>query len=131
MKTIKVHSSQREQVLDITNQVKDFLTQSGHQSGLVAVYCPHTTAAVSVNENDDPDVKSDLLYHLKKTIPQSSEFKHYEHNADAHIKAVLTGLSQVFIVEEGKLQLGRWQGVYFLEFDGPRDREVWLKFIAG
>lgn len=131
MKTIKVHSSQREQVLDITPQVKDFVAQSGHKSGLVAVYCPHTTAAVSVNENDDPDVKGDLLYHLKKTIPQSSEFKHYEHNADAHIKAVLTGLSQVFIVEEGKLQLGRWQGVYFLEFDGPRDREVWLKFIAG
>lgn len=117
--------------MDITPQVKDFVAQSGHKSGLVAVYCPHTTAAVSVNENDDPDVKGDLLYHLKKTIPQSPEFKHYEHNADAHIKAVLTGLSQVFIVEEGKLQLGRWQGVYFLEFDGPRDREVWLKFIPG
>jgi secondary thiamine-phosphate synthase enzyme len=131
MKTLKVRSTQREQVLDITAQVRDFVAQTARSSGLVAVYCPHTTAAVSVNENADPDVKRDLLYHLKKTIPQSPEFKHNEDNADAHIKAVLTGLSQVFIVEEGSLQLGYWQGIYFLEFDGPREREVWLKFIAG
>jgi secondary thiamine-phosphate synthase enzyme len=131
MKTIKVRSTQREQVLDITPQVRDFAEKTGQASGLVAVYCPHTTAAVSVNENADPDVKRDLLHHLKKTIPQSPEFHHNENNADAHIKAVLTGLSQVFIVEEGALQLGYWQGIYFLEFDGPREREVWLKFIPG
>ncbi|HVM31531.1 MAG TPA: secondary thiamine-phosphate synthase enzyme YjbQ [bacterium] len=131
MQKIKVRSTQREQVLDITAQVRDFVAQTGSPSGLVAVYCPHTTAAVSVNENADPDVKRDLLYHLKKTIPQSPEFRHNEDNADAHIKAVLTGLSQVFLVEEGRLELGYWQGIYFLEFDGPREREVWLKFIAG
>ncbi len=130
MKVIKIHSSKREQVLDITPQVKEFAAQNGQKSGLIAVYCPHTTAAVTVNENADPDVKTDLLYHLKKTIPQSPEFQHSEDNSDAHIKAVLSGLSQVFIVEEGKLMLGQWQGVYFLEFDGPREREVWLKFIS-
>ena len=131
MKTIRVSSSQREQVLDITPQVEDFVSKIGHKSGLLVVYCPHTTAAVSVNENADPDVKHDLIYQLKKTIPRSPEFQHSEGNADAHIKAVLAGLSQVFIVEDGRLQLGTWQGVYFLEFDGPREREVWLKFIPG
>ena len=131
MKIIKVRSTQREQVLDITPQVRDFVEKNGQESGLVAVYCPHTTAAVSVNENADPDVKRDLLYQLKKTVPQSPEFHHSEDNADAHIKAVLTGLSQVFMVEDGQLQLGYWQGIYFLEFDGPREREVWVKFIAG
>lgn len=131
MKIIQVQSSQREQILDITSQVESFLSQCGHQSGLVAVYCPHTTAAVSINENADPDVKKDILYHLKKTVPQSPEFRHSENNADSHIKAVLAGLSQVVIVEEGQLQLGTWQGIYFLEFDGPRKREVWLKFIPG
>jgi secondary thiamine-phosphate synthase enzyme len=131
MKTIQVHSSRREQVLDITPQVEDFVAKCGHKSGLVAVYCPHTTAAVSTNENADPDVKQDLMDQLKKTIPRSPEFHHSEGNSDAHIKAVLAGLSQVFMVEDGRLQLGTWQGVYFLEFDGPRNREVWLKFIPG
>ena len=131
MKKIKIHSTQREEVLDITAQVREFAAQSGANSGLVAVFCPHTTAGISVNENADPDVKRDLLFHLRKTIPQSPEFIHSENNADSHIKAVLTGSSQVLIVENGKLQLGYWQGIYFLEFDGPREREFWLKFIAG
>jgi secondary thiamine-phosphate synthase enzyme len=131
MKTFRVHSNQREQVLDITSQVEDFVSKCPHKSGLVAVYCPHTTAAVSTNENADPSVKRDLIFQLKKTIPKSPDFEHSEGNSDAHIKAVLAGLSQVFIVEDGRLQLGTWQGVYFLEFDGPRDREVWLKFIPG
>jgi secondary thiamine-phosphate synthase enzyme len=131
MKTIHVRTSQREQVLDITPQVEEFVSKSGHKSGLVAVYCPHTTAAVSTNENADADVKRDLISHLKKMIPQSPEFHHSEGNADAHIKSVLAGLSQVFIVEDGRVQLGTWQGVYFLEFDGPRERKVWLKFIPG
>ncbi len=107
------------------------ISKQKSDSGLVAVYCPHTTAAVSVNENADPDVKRDLLFHLRKSIPQSAEFRHSEDNADAHIKAVLTGLSQVLLVENGEIQLGTWQGIYFCEFDGPRNREVWLKFIAG
>ena len=125
-----METQQREQILDITRQVAQFVSKQKHSSGLVAVYCPHTTAAVSINENADPDVKRDLLFHLKKSIPRSPEFQHSEDNADAHIKAVLTGLSQVLLVENGQIQLGTWQGIYFCEFDGPRNREVWLKFIA-
>lgn len=130
MKTVKIHTGQREQILDITRQVQEFVEKNGFQSGLLAVFCPHTTAAVSINENADPDVKRDILYHLKKTIPQSPEFKHFEDNADAHIKSVLTGFSLVLIIEKGTIQLGRWQGIYFCEFDGPKEREIWLKWIA-
>lgn len=131
MKIIGVRSTKREQILDITPQVQEFVTESGHASGLVAVYCPHTTAGLSVNENADPDMKDDMLVFLKTLIPRSREFKHAERNADAHIKSVVTGFSQVFMVEDGKILLGHWQQIYFMEFDGPRDREVWLKFIAG
>lgn len=131
MEKLRLETRQREEILDITGLVEQFISKQKSDSGLVAVYCPHTTAAVSVNENADPDVKRDLLFHLRKSIPQSAEFRHSEDNADAHIKAVLTGLSQVLLVENGEIQLGTWQGIYFCEFDGPRNREVWLKFIAG
>lgn len=127
MKKIKIQTSQREQILDITPQVRDFVAQGSFESGALALFCPHTTAAISINENADPDVKRDILYHLKKTIPQSPEFRHFEDNADAHIKSVLTGFSLILIVEKGEIQLGRWQGVYFFEFDGPKEREVWVK----
>ncbi len=129
MKTLKIQTSEREQIRDITSPIRDWVAKSGHESGLLAVYCPHTTAAVTINENADPDVKRDILYHLKKTIPQSPEFKHFEDNADAHIKSVLTGFSLILIVEKGEIQLGRWQGIYLCEFDGPKEREVWLKFL--
>jgi len=129
MKTIKIQTDQREQIVDITRQVRQAVEKSGLQSGLLAVFCPHTTAAVSINENADPDVKRDILYHLKKTIPQSTEFKHFEDNADAHIKSVLTGFSLVLILEKGEIRLGRWQGIYFCEFDGPKEREIWLKWL--
>ncbi|HVZ81094.1 MAG TPA: secondary thiamine-phosphate synthase enzyme YjbQ [bacterium] len=131
MKIIKIRTHQRDEIQDITPLLQDFVTKSGQESGLLSVFCPHTTAAVSVNENADPDVKRDILYHLKKSIPQSPEFKHNEDNADAHIKSVLTGVTQMLIVEKGRICLGIWQGVYFLEFDGPREREVWLKLLPG
>lgn len=131
MKTLKIQTHQRDEILDITPQLQDLAAKSGLASGLMAVFCPHTTAGISVNENADPDVKRDILYHLKKTIPQSPEFKHNENNADAHIKSVLTGVTQMLIVEKGRICLGIWQGVYFLEFDGPRQREIWVKLIPG
>lgn len=130
MKSIKIQTSQREQIRDITSLVREWVSKSACESGLLAIFCPHTTAAVTLNENTDPDVKRDILFHLKKTIPQSPEFKHFEDNADAHIKSVLTGFSLVLIVEKREIQLGRWQAVYFCEFDGPKEREVWLKLIA-
>ncbi len=93
------------------------------------VYSPHTTAAVSVNENADPAVKKDLLFFLKKTIPADANFQHSEGNSDAHIKGSLVNFSQTFIIENNRIMLGTWQGIFFLEFDGPRSREVWVKFI--
>ena len=131
MTTIPVRSTRREEIIDITGQVQEVVAKSGHRSGLVAVYCPHTTAGISVNENADPDVKSDMVKFLGKLIPVSKEFRHAEGNEDAHIKAVLAGFSQVLIVEDGALRLGQWQQVWFMEFDGPRAREVWLKVIPG
>lgn len=129
MTTIRVRSRRREEIIDITAQVQDAVATSGHRAGLVAVYCPHTTAGISVNENADPDVKSDMVKFLGKLVPVSKDFRHAEGNEDAHIKAVLAGMSQVLIVEDGRVQLGEWQQVWFMEFDGPRDRDVWLKII--
>ena len=131
MTSIRVRSQHREEIIDITAHVRKAVATSGHRSGLVAVYCPHTTAGISVNENADPDVKSDMVNFLGKLIPVSKEFRHAEGNEDAHIKAVLAGFSQVLLVEDGALLLGEWQQVWFMEFDGPRERDVWLKVIPG
>jgi secondary thiamine-phosphate synthase enzyme len=130
MQTIHVETSRREQVLDITSKVQSAVDKEGLKDGLALVFCPHTTAALSVNENSDPDVKTDLLHHLAEMIPQSSSFRHSEGNSDAHIKTILSGPSLPLIVENGCLRLGTWQGIYFMEFDGPRDREVWVKMIG-
>ncbi len=93
------------------------------------IFSPHTTAAITVNENTDPDVRYDLISHLTHLVPAESAFTHIEGNSDAHIKTSLIGPSQTLIVEDGLLQLGTWQGIYLIEFDGPRTREIWLKFI--
>jgi secondary thiamine-phosphate synthase enzyme len=129
MKAFKISTSEREQIRDVTSVLRDWVSESGFSSGLLALYCPHTTAALTLNENADPDVKRDILHHLKKTVPRSPEFRHFEDNADAHIKSILTGFSCVLMVEKGRMLLGRWQGVYFCEFDGPKDRELWAKFM--
>ncbi|MFA5087716.1 MAG: secondary thiamine-phosphate synthase enzyme YjbQ [Candidatus Omnitrophota bacterium] len=131
MHRIKISSQRREEIIDITSLVRKYLAENQFVSGILAIYSPHTTAALTVNENADPDVKGDILSFLNKTIPRNGGFAHAEGNSDAHIKGTLAGFSHPFIVENGKLQLGAWQGIYFLEFDGPRDREIWLKFIPG
>jgi len=130
MHRLKITSKKREQAIDITPVVQEHLSEQKYQSGTILVYSPHTTAGITVNENADPDVRRDLNDYLNKTIPQNFGFAHMEGNSDAHIKGSLINFSQVFIVENGKLQLGTWQGIYFMEFDGPRNREIWLKFIA-
>jgi len=130
MFVLKLQTREREQLLDITSKVQDFLTQNRFQSGLVLVHSPHTTAGITVNENADPDVKRDFLSYLRKMVPRDPSFKHSEGNSDAHIKGSLINFGQTFIVEEGRLQLGAWQGIYFVECDGPRSREVWLKFVC-
>ena len=127
---LNIATLQREEVVDITPLVQKIISKENLRSGILIVYSPHTTAGITINENADPSVKKDINAFLKKCVPQNFGFAHMEGNADSHIKGSLVGFSQSLIVENGKLQLGTWQGIYFMEFDGPRSREVWLKLIS-
>ena len=131
MTQFEVKTTARNQFVEITDQVRRALAASGARTGLCVVYCPHTTAAITVNENADPDVVHDMLLYLNKTIPQhQSGFRHAEGNSDSHIKASLVGPSMTLIVDEGDIVLGRWQGVYFCEFDGPRTRTAIVQVVG-
>lgn len=128
MITLAVPTTTREEMIDVTSQVRDALAQSGMTDGVVTCFVPHTTAGITINENADPDVKRDILYKLNKEIPQRDGYHHGEGNSDAHIKASLLGSSVTIIVEGGRLQLGTWQGICFCEFDGPRRRKLFVHF---
>jgi secondary thiamine-phosphate synthase enzyme len=121
MVQIDVRSTQREQMIDVTEEVARLA--KGVKSGVIWLHCPHTTAALTIQENADPDVQHDLLTHLRKLIPQAG-FRHSEGNADAHIKSSLIGVTQPILVEDERLVLGRWQAIYFVELDGPRHRQL-------
>ena len=112
---------------DITQRVKDALRESGIANGLCVVYCPHTTAGITINENADPDVVRDLIFALEKTYPDRAEFRHSEGNSASHLKASVIGSSVTIPVRNGRLLLGTWQGVYFCEFDGPRARRFYVQ----
>jgi len=127
MRIIEVKTQTKEELIDITARIQEEISASGIKNGLCLVYIPHTTAGVTVNENADPSVKEDLLMTMKKIVPESLPFKHLEGNSPAHVKASLVGSSINLIVEEGRLSLGTWQGVFFCEFDGPRKRKVFIK----
>jgi len=127
MDQIPVRTSQRTEFVDITSKLQDYVRKSGVKSGYLNVYVPHTTGAVTINENADPSVPRDILYEVNKVIPFDDAYHHMEGNAAAHIKASLFGSSEMIIIENGSLALGTWQGVFFCEFDGPRSRKVWLK----
>lgn len=133
MKTeqLTVQTSTREELVDITAQVRRAVSRSGVQAGVAWVYSPHTTAGVTVQENADPDVRRDLVTHLRRMVPREAGFRHAEGNSDAHIKTSLVGASQAVPLEEGHLQLGTWQGIYLCEFDGPRSRRVLVKVLPG
>ncbi len=127
MQTITVNSSKREQLLDITDEVQKIVSASGQSEGICLSFTQHTTCGLTINENADPDVQSDMLGHLQKLIPQyEPDFRHFEHNSDAHIKSSLVGSSVTVPFENGKLLLGRWQAIYLCEFDGPRERKIIL-----
>ena len=127
MLSIAVRSQAREVMIDITSDVARHLPDG---DGVCVLFTQHTTCGLTINENADPDVKSDLLGFLRRLIPQyEPNFKHFEHNSDAHIKSSLVGSSVTVPFENGKLCLGRWQGIYLCEFDGPRERKVLLKVI--
>jgi secondary thiamine-phosphate synthase enzyme len=131
LQTLDVRSARREEMIDITAMVRSAIKRSGIDHGLCCVYCPHTTAAVTIQENADPDVKSDMLAHLARVVPKDAGFRHSEGNADSHIKSSLVGASLTVIVEDGKPLLGTWQAIFFCEFDGPRSRQVQIRVIQG
>lgn len=123
MQTIKVRSKEREELIEITDEVSKYIPAAGE--GICVLFVQHTTCGLTINENADPDVKRDILLFLKNTIPQYYEgFRHFEHNSDAHLKASFFGSSVTIPFENGKLLLGRWQGIYLCEFDGARERKV-------
>ena len=125
MHEIDVKTSSRDQMIDLTRQVADVVSRSGVGSGCVVVYVPHTTAGITINENADPDVVHDVLAQLDKMVPHSQPFyRHSEGNSAAHVKATTVGSSVTVPIDHGRMALGRWQGVYFCEFDGPRSRRV-------
>jgi secondary thiamine-phosphate synthase enzyme len=123
-------STERTGMINITNSVRETLRESGVNCGVCVVYCPHTTAGVTINENADPDVVRDMLFALDKTFPDRPEFRHAEGNSAAHLKASAMGASVTIPFQDGKLLLGMWQGVYFCEFDGPRKRHFYVKIMG-
>ena len=131
MTSFDVTTHVRNELIDITDKVKDAVAQSKVGSGMCFVYVPHTTAAVTVNESYDSDVAADITAALSKLVPHRAGYAHSEGNSDAHIKAAMVGSCQAIPVEEGRLALGRWQGVFFCEFDGPRTRHVTVSVIGG
>jgi secondary thiamine-phosphate synthase enzyme len=128
---INVKTTDRTQMIDITAEVRAAVRESGIENGLVHVFSMHTTAAVTINENADPDVTTDMLAFINKVIPWDDHFKHMEGNSAAHIKVSLFGPSEIIPLEKGSLVLGTWQGIYFCEFDGPRTRRVHITVMPG
>jgi secondary thiamine-phosphate synthase enzyme len=130
MNTFSVATKQRDQFVEITDTVRQYVRRSGIQNGIVTVYVPHTTAGITINENADPDVVHDMLLTLKRLIPKDSPgFRHGEGNSDSHVKASMMGSSSQVILDGGDLVLGTWQGIYLCEFDGPRTRTVHVQVI--
>lgn len=118
-------------LVDITSELCEAIKESGVNEGICVVFCPHTTAAVTINENADPDVRSDFVAGMDRIFPDMEIFRHREGNSDAHLKSSAVGASEVIIIRKGKPLLGTWQGVYFCEFDGPRTRKFYVKIIKG
>ena len=131
MQTFEVATRQRDQFVEITAQIQKIVMSAGVGAGSVTVYVPHTTAGVTINENADPDVVHDMLLTLNRLVPRDAPgYRHAEGNSDSHVKASMMGSSCHVLVDEGRLVLGRWQGIYFCEFDGPRNRQVFVQTIA-
>jgi secondary thiamine-phosphate synthase enzyme len=128
---LTLRTERREEMVDITGAVADAVSAVGVDAGAVLVHVPHTTAAVTINEGYDPDVAADVVADLNRRVPRDAGYAHAEGNSDSHIKAILVGSSQLVPVEGGKPALGRWQRIFFCEFDGPRSREVWVSPLPG
>jgi secondary thiamine-phosphate synthase enzyme len=129
MRSFKVATESRSGLVDITDRVRKAADSVGLKNGIIFLYVPHTTAGLTVNENADPSVKRDILMKMNSMVPEDEGYGHAEGNSDSHIKSSLFGNEMFFFVEEGSLKLGTWQGIFFAEFDGPRDREVHFRVI--
>ena len=129
MLTLHLATENASEMINITADVRRLVEESGVRRGLCVVYAPHTTAGIAVQEGYDPDVCRDITTSLDKLVPREGDYRHAEGNSDAHIKALMCGSSQTIPIEYGKLQLGRWQAVFFCEFDGPRSRSVWIQIV--
>jgi secondary thiamine-phosphate synthase enzyme len=129
MHRLSVRTSRRQQLVDITREIQRCVDEDRLDNGLVCVFVPHTTAAVTINENADSDVVRDILCTLEHLVPETADYRHTEGNSDSHVKSSLVGPSLMLIVEGGRLQLGTWQSIYFAEFDGPRNRQYWVKTV--
>lgn len=126
-----LRTRQRDEMIDITSRVQQFVREQGVENGFAIVYCPHTTAGITINENADPDVVRDCLMRLDEVYPWTHpKYRHAEGNTASHLKAITVGSSQTVLIEQGRLVLGTWQGIYFCEFDGPRERRCLVKICA-
>jgi len=130
MNSLEVKTRGREDFVDLTAGIERLVAASGVKNGLCVVAVPHTTAGITVNENADPDVRADLALVLRKIVPDGLPYAHGEGNSPAHAKAALVGSSVTLLVEDGRLRLGTWQGIFFCEFDGPRTRQAWVQIVG-
>jgi secondary thiamine-phosphate synthase enzyme len=129
MDKINIKTNKRIELIDITDKIQGVVSKAKIANGICILFCPHTTAGVTINENADPSVRLDIIAALNKLVPENAGYSHSEGNADSHIKSSLFGASVSIFIEAGQLMLGTWQGIYFCESDGPRSREVWIKVI--
>jgi len=130
MEVLRVKTARRTQLVDVTEEVEKAVGKVGVSSGVCYLYVPHTTAGVTINEHFDPDVATDVEGVFERLVPRLGPYRHSEGNSDSHAKAAMTGTSAMIFVEGGKLALGTWQGVFFCEFDGPRERKIWVKVVG-
>jgi secondary thiamine-phosphate synthase enzyme len=127
---IKVETRAQTEMIDITDDIRTLLEHQGFRDGLCMLYVPHTTAGITINESADPSVQRDIMMVLNAMVPWKADYHHMEGNSPAHVKSSLVGCSQLVMVEEGRMALGTWQGIFFCEFDGPRTRKLHVKLIA-
>jgi len=129
MEKINIKTSRRIELKDITEEIQDIVSKSKIKDGICFIFCPHTTAGLTINENADPSVQRDIMNTLNKLVPEGAGYSHAEGNADSHIKSSLFGSSLTIFITDGQLAFGAWQGIYFCEGDGPRSRQIWVKVM--
>ena len=128
--TVSLHTHNHTEFIRLDSEIQNIVSESGVKNGVCTIFSPHTTAAITINENADPDVVRDIIAETEKIIPWSDGYRHMEGNSAAHIKSSLFGASETILLKDGRLKLGTWQSIYFCEFDGPRHREVWVQIIS-